>query len=285
MHKAVTLGLAAICLGVPLTYVIAGSREPQAVAVAQEPRASERVSEDVSTQELSAQLHFVELEPIGTPVRRGPYYVWHALDARGRKFRVVADADLGDILSVFPLRQPRWHLEGGPRIIHVPDANAHVSAREPEPGDFSADEEPIARPQSAEPHRRVRKIEIPHAEREPAKGRRPYSKASAVALPPEAAAEHRSILSAPPPAPAAALPQASAPDPLTPIYATPKFGSKDQPPAAPAVVDVSPPPARPRAEAAPVDAASAPLATQATDTAQPPAPVSCEATAAMNLPC
>jgi len=60
------------------------------------------------------------------PVRRGPYYVLHAIDASGVEMRVVADAQLGDILSVRPVRP--WidyyvhSAVRGPHIINVRDS-------------------------------------------------------------------------------------------------------------------------------------------------------------------
>jgi hypothetical protein len=62
------------------------------------------------------------LVPVGKPLRRGPYYVFHAYDRDGFEVRVVADAQLGDILSVVPagpvaLVSPK---DRPPRIIHVP---------------------------------------------------------------------------------------------------------------------------------------------------------------------
>ena len=58
------------------------------------------------------------LRPTTQALRRGPYYVLYAIDRRGLEMRVVADAQLGDIVSVAPMLAPRFN--GGPRIIHVP---------------------------------------------------------------------------------------------------------------------------------------------------------------------
>ena len=55
-------------------------------------------------------------------VRRGPYYVLHAVDLRGIELRIVADAQFGDILLV----EPAWpynytpYYVRAPHIIHVP---------------------------------------------------------------------------------------------------------------------------------------------------------------------
>jgi hypothetical protein len=56
--------------------------------------------------------------PTTQALRRGPYYVLHAVNARGLEVRVVTDAQLGDIISISPLVLPRY--DSGPRIIHVP---------------------------------------------------------------------------------------------------------------------------------------------------------------------
>ena len=81
------------------------------------------------------------LNPISEPVRRGPYYVLQAYDARGREVRVVADARFGDILSIAPFRAPNaayaQNYERGAKIIHVPQpgerndrANVRASVNE-----------------------------------------------------------------------------------------------------------------------------------------------------------
>lgn len=103
-----------------------------------------------------------------------------------------------------------------PRIIHVPDADERASVRD-WPDDEDADlRKPNAPLRVAPPHRQHRAVKNANAhrtsERKRTAHRRPYS-ASARAVPPPAPADHRSILSAPPP-------------PLdgpTPIRPTPRF--------------------------------------------------------------
>ena len=62
-------------------------------------------------------------------LRRGPYYVLHALDTRGIELRVVADAHFGDILSVLPaqLYSLAPDYVRAPRIIHVPQPDDATS--------------------------------------------------------------------------------------------------------------------------------------------------------------
>lgn len=69
-------------------------------------------------------LRVMGLNPIGQPLRRGAYYVLHAYDARGVEMRVVADVELGDILTVAPVRPLLPYYERAPRIIHVQPASA-----------------------------------------------------------------------------------------------------------------------------------------------------------------
>lgn len=52
--------------------------------------------------EILAAVRYVGLDPVGQPVRRGAYYVLHAFDGTGVEFRVVADAQFGDILFMGP---------------------------------------------------------------------------------------------------------------------------------------------------------------------------------------
>ncbi len=98
------------------------------------------------------------LNPLNEPLRRGPYYILHATDPRGIEMRVVADAQLGDILSVTPAQRSNTaNYTRGPRIIHVPQAGdrdpransrASVNERdEPDVGNDDDDAEPAAPPQ------------------------------------------------------------------------------------------------------------------------------------------
>jgi hypothetical protein len=128
--KALTVGLAGVALVATLSLVAAGSLEPgQTIA-----------SDALPADEILTTVRSMGLDPIGDPLRRGPYYVLHAYDPRGIEVRVVADAQLGDILSVRPASvlnsfyTPRY--QRGPRIIHVPqrgqrDERASVGDRGP----------------------------------------------------------------------------------------------------------------------------------------------------------
>lgn len=114
MKVTVAIGLAGVVLLAPLVSASAGSRpsEPAPAMAA------------VAGGDIVTSIRQMGLNPIGEPVRRGPYYVLHAYDPRGIEMRVVADADFGDILSVVPARAlnavyaPQY--ERVPRIIHIP---------------------------------------------------------------------------------------------------------------------------------------------------------------------
>ncbi|HEY2756803.1 MAG TPA: hypothetical protein VGJ01_13840 [Pseudolabrys sp.] len=112
-----TIGLAAGLLAATLSLVAARSQPPQPVAPA-----------DLRPiDEILAIASEMGLVPAGKPLRRGPYYVFHAYDRRGLEVRVVADAQLGDILSVVPagpvaLVSPK---DRPPRIIDVPQPQSH----------------------------------------------------------------------------------------------------------------------------------------------------------------
>lgn len=249
MKKAVTLGLAALVLGLPLTYVVAGSRNP-------EPLPPVTPADAMPAYELFTRLRMLELEPQGEPVRRGPYYVLHAADTRGHILRVVADAELGDILSIAPARAPLWRPHGAPRIIHVPDALDSPEARldgEDWPDDVPADiEEETRAPASARPQRHVRS---PQRKAAIAPPRREVARKPAAAVPAEpsqpaaqpepAPLERRNVLTAPPA-------EAAARDPLTPVYPTPRFGPPDS-------ANTNPAPPQPAGEAPQSPAAPAPV--------------------------
>jgi hypothetical protein len=76
---------------------------------------------------LLATLRDMGLDPVMEPLRRGPYYVLHALDPYGVEVRIVADAELGDIVSLVPVEPIYGYAPfyvRAPRIIHVPDGGA-----------------------------------------------------------------------------------------------------------------------------------------------------------------
>jgi len=154
--------------------------------------------------EIVTRVRELALQPTSRPIRRGPYYVLHAYDRRGVEMRVVADAQLGDILSVAPVRPVGYApLRGGPRIIHVPGPEDEQATAEPsdEPEAGAPDDVEDA-PPPPRPHNKPQTLR-----------RRPFSSAPKPA-------EHRAVLTAPPP-------QASA-EALTPIYPTPKFSREDK---------------------------------------------------------
>jgi hypothetical protein len=201
MRRALTIGLAAGLLAATLSFVAARSRQAEPVAPAS----------TLPREDILVTLSAMGLDPIGRPLRRGPYYVLHAFDRRGVEVRVVADAQLGDILSVVPVRNvavvsPN---DRAPRIIHVPqpgEERASVPDRD-EPEADSDDDDAEAAP----PPRRV--LPKPQTRKEtPPAPRRDLSKAPS-------SAERRTVLSAPPPHP----------NSLTPIYPTPRFSATAPP--------------------------------------------------------
>lgn len=113
-----TIGLAATAFAAMLSFAAAGSSLHQPVTEA----------DALPAFEILATVRAMGLNPISEPARRGPYYVLHAYDPGGIEVRVVADAQLGDIVSIAPARTlnagyaPQY--QRGPRIIHVPHAGA-----------------------------------------------------------------------------------------------------------------------------------------------------------------
>ena len=77
--------------------------------------------------EIVTTLRAMGFSPITRPLRRGPYYVLHVVDPNGIELRVVADAQLGDILS-FEVARPLVaftpYYVRGPHIIEVPPPDA-----------------------------------------------------------------------------------------------------------------------------------------------------------------
>jgi hypothetical protein len=203
MRTALTIGLGAGLLAATLSLVAARSQPPQPIA----PADLRPLDEILVT---ASQMGLV---PAGKPLRRGPYYVFHAYDRRGLEVRVVADALLGDILSVVPagpiaLVSPK---DRPPRIIHVPqpgESNASVPDRDEPEADSDADEDDAAPPRRVLP-------KAPSRQETPAVPRRDLSKAEA---------DRRTMLDVPPPSP----------NSLTPIYPTPRFTEKPEAAEAPA---------------------------------------------------
>jgi hypothetical protein len=77
--------------------------------------------------EILQVVRYMGFNPSSPALRRGPYYVLHAIDPRGVEMRIVADAELGDILLIQPavvinqIYPPSYF--SGPLIIHVPEPN------------------------------------------------------------------------------------------------------------------------------------------------------------------
>jgi hypothetical protein len=101
MKKSLTIGIAATALAATVSFVAAGPHQ--------------RV---LPAHEIVASVRALGFDPTTQAFRRGPYYVLHARDPYGVQLRIVADAELGDIISIDQVFVPRYF--AGPRIIHVP---------------------------------------------------------------------------------------------------------------------------------------------------------------------
>lgn len=226
MKKALTIGLAAAVLTATLSWVGAGTGKRDSVA-------DERA---LPVNEILTTVRTMGLNPIGDPVRRGPYYVMHAYDPRGVEVRVVADAHFGEVLSVAPVGilanayAPQY--QRGPRIIHVPqpgERKERASVNHDEEPEFADDDDEIVAPP---PRRRVTKRPPARSETPPPRqntGPRWKPRSEAPPPPPPPSGPRRAVLSAPPPA-AMGPPQAeSKPD------AGEKFESQSDPAAAAAL--------------------------------------------------
>jgi hypothetical protein len=209
VKKQLTIALAAAALAATATSLMAAG-------LYQRSRAQVTAADALPAYEILNNVRALGFKPTTQALRRGPYYVMHAIDPRGVEVRLVADAQLGDIVSVAPVLAPRFN--GGPRIIHVPQPGERSDANSTDEGDENsvtddndddADAAPPPRRPSAHPSQRMEA---------------PPARASA-APPPRAEPEPkplgppRNVLSAPPP-PAGGL---------TPIYPTPKFEPKSEP--------------------------------------------------------
>lgn len=144
MKTALTIALAGVALAATLSLVPADSTEP----------AKTLATSVLPADEILTAMRSMGLDPIGRPLRRGHYYVMHAYDPYGVEVRVVADAQLGDIVSVSPARAlnniyaPRY--EHAPRIIHVPqrgESDEHTGSLDRHPPDaagYDDDERAVA---------------------------------------------------------------------------------------------------------------------------------------------
>jgi hypothetical protein len=121
MNKALAIGLAIAALGVSAAE--AGSiwhRRARSIEV-------------LPPSDVLTTVRELDLAPDSEVVRRGPYYVLHAVDLRGVEQRIVADAQFGDILSIMPGVPYDYvpYYVRAPRIIHVPDAVKRHSGAAP----------------------------------------------------------------------------------------------------------------------------------------------------------
>jgi hypothetical protein len=113
MNKRLIIAAAAAVAVACASFVVFAGPKEQANA-----REPEHLAAALPDYEIIASVRALGYYPTTPAVRRGPYYVLHARDAYGSKLRVVADAQLGDILSVRQVVLPRY--DAGPRIIQVP---------------------------------------------------------------------------------------------------------------------------------------------------------------------
>jgi len=206
VKRLLTIGITSVALAATLSVVTVRARSPEAVVASNALPASQIVT---SIAELGFSL-------IGQPLRRGPYYVLHAYDRRGGEVRIVADAQLGDVLSVTPVLPlnaytPRYN--AGPRIIHVPQPGEDDSASAPHVRrvmpDVDDDAEELAAPprrQSTPRPPKQKTSDVP-----PAPRRKPYG--AAVETRP-APVERRTVLRVP------------VHDGPTPVKPTPRFAKE-----------------------------------------------------------
>ena len=227
MKKRLTIALAAAALAATATSLTAGSYYHRQ-------HAQVTAADALPPYEILNSVRSLGFRPTTQALRRGPYYVLHAIDPRGAEVRVVADAQLGDVVSVAPLAGPRFN--SGPRIIHVPQpgerSDADTTPEDDENSVTDDDDADVAPPPPRHPavRRPAQRVQAPpaRASTEPPPARpRPEQKPAG---PP------RNVLSAPPPVGG-----------LTPIYPTPKFEPKLEPaekfaPADDRVQNTPPPP-------------------------------------------
>jgi hypothetical protein len=131
VKRGLIIGLAIAAAGVSFSYVGARSLKSEPAYYRGEPAVyvAGRSLRDESARtavrpasEIVATVREMGLAPNSEVLRRGPYYVLHALDTDGVELRVVADAHFGDILSVRPAQPYSLAPDyvRAPRIIHVP---------------------------------------------------------------------------------------------------------------------------------------------------------------------
>jgi len=208
VKKRLTIAIVAGALAAATSLAAAGYYQRQ--------RAQVTAPDALPASEILNKVGALGFRPTTQALRRGPYYVLHAVDRRGVEVRIMADAQLGDIVSVAPVLAPRFN--GGPRIIHVPQPGE----RSERPGNYEDEEAAVpegndddeAAPPPHPPPRR------PIVKRPSERTAAPPPRASAEPKSePKPLGPPRTLLSAPPPRPE---------KPLTPIYPTPKFDAEPQ---------------------------------------------------------
>jgi hypothetical protein len=146
VKRGLTIGLVIAALGAGAPLAISSPREPVTAADA------------IPAYEVLTRVREIGLHPTTQALRRGSYYVLHAVDTLGVEMRVVADAEFGDILSVTPVRPYGGvSYRRGPRIIDVPQAGG--DSLDP---DYRDDAVPA--PSPAKPRRRSAVPTAPRAE-------------------------------------------------------------------------------------------------------------------------
>ncbi len=207
MKKRLTIAIAATALAATVTSLMAAG-----FIIA----SSVTAADALPAYEILNSVRALGLRPTTQALRRGPYYVLHATDARGVQVRVVADAQLGDIVSVTPVLAPRY--DAGPRIIHVPQPGERDDRAATDDGDEAAMSDDDDDADRAPPPRR-REIRRPYQTMEAPPARASAEPAPRARAEPKPLEPRRTLLSAPPP-PAGGL---------SPIYPTPKFRAKLEP--------------------------------------------------------
>ncbi len=122
---------------------------PAAAGFYEEPVAA---AELLPPAEIVTSLRELGLAPTMQPIRRGAYYVLHAISADGIELRVVADAQLGDILSIEvarPLIAYTPYYVRAPHVIHVnEDGTEEIDSR-------TGDDAPKGREQDVQPQKLI----------------------------------------------------------------------------------------------------------------------------------
>jgi hypothetical protein len=121
MNRAWTIGLAIVVAAIGCSS--AGAHSPQ--------RAAGVRPQALPVATILDTVREMGLAPNRQTVRRGPYYVLHAVDLRGIERRIVADAYFGDILSITPAWPYSYvpYYVRAPHIIQVPEPGAAKPAK------------------------------------------------------------------------------------------------------------------------------------------------------------